>query len=234
MVERLFGLLYEFIKHLLRKKVSVSFNNLHTIKPVSPIFGVDRGTPVARYYIEKFLQRNSALIGGRILEVGDSYYSKRFSGKKAESFEVLHVVPGNKAATIVGDLTDPTTLPENSMDCFICTQTLQFIYPTDQAVRSAHRLLKPGGVLLATVPSVSRVDRHAGLDGDFWRFTGASCQRLFDGVFGDGNVAVSVYGNVLAAIGFLTGLAREDLTDPELDEQDPYFPVIVGVRATKA
>jgi hypothetical protein len=104
----------------------------------------------------------------------------------------------------------------------------------ETAVRESHRFLRPGGVLLVTVPAFSRVDRHAGVDGDFWRFTTASCRRLFGTVFGDSRVEAHAYGNVLAAIGFLTGLAREELSDTELDVQDELFPVLVGVRAVKA
>jgi len=83
------------------------------------------------------------------------------------------------------------------------------------------------------VPAVSRIDRHAGIDGDFWRFTAASCRRLFGAVFGEAQVRVRTYGNVLAAIGFLTGLAREDLSDTELDVMDDLYPVLVCVRAVK-
>jgi hypothetical protein len=46
-------------------------------------------------------------------------------------------------------------------------------------------------------------------------------------------VTVDTYGNVLAAIAFLHGLAREDLSDRELDVRDDFYPVVVAVRAVK-
>jgi len=211
----------------------VRLGSLRRTSPISQHWGFDRGAPIDRYYIEQFLGDHASDIGGRVLEVKDARYTRRFGAAGVRS-DIVDLDETNPDATLIADLAEPETLPADAFDCFVLTQTLQFIYPTERAVRSAHRLLRTGGVLLATVPSVSRVDRHAGLDGDFWRFTGASCRRLFGGVFGESNVAVSVYGNVLAAIGFLTGLAREDLSDRELDEHDPLFPVIVGVRATKA
>ena len=234
MIDRLFGLLDKLLKHLTRKKISVTFDDLNRIKPVSPIFGLDRGTPIARYYIEKFLHRNSPLISGRILEVGDSYYSKRFGGEKAESFDVLHAVPGNKTATIIGDLTDPATLPENSMDCFICTQTFNFIFNVQKAVEGVHYLLRPGGVLLFTVCGISQISRYD-MDrwGDYWRFTTASLHKLFEPVF-KGRLEIESYGNALAATAFLRGIAVEDLPNQALlDEHDPNYQVLITVIARK-
>ena len=163
----------------------------------------------------------------------DRRYTDLF-GTDVVSSDVLDVVPDNPRATLVADLSDAASVASGTFDCFVLTQTLQFIYPVEAAVREAHRLLRPGGVLLVTVPAVSRIDRHAGVDGDFWRFTAASCRRLFGAIFGEANVEAQSYGNVLAAIGFLAGLAREDLSDDELDIVDDLYPVLVGVRALKA
>jgi hypothetical protein len=199
---------------------------------MSDHWGADRGSPIDRYYIDQFLAEHRGDIHGRVLEVMDSRYTERF-GDDVSASDVLDVDPANSRATIVADLTDATAIADGAFDCFILTQTLQFIYAVDAAVRGAHGLLRPGGVLLATVPAVSRIDRHAGIDGDFWRFTAASCRRLFGAVFGEAQVRVRTYGNVLAAIGFLTGLAREDLSDTELDVMDDLYPVLVCVRAVK-
>ena len=153
-------------------------------RPVSSTFGCDRGTAIDRYYIEKFLSARSDLIRGRVLEVGDSTYSRRFGGGGVEAFEVLHASTGNAAATIVGDLTDPASLPASSIDCFICTQTFNFIFDVQKAVQGAHALLKPGGVLLATVAGISQISRYdMERWGDYWRFTTASIEKLFDAGF---------------------------------------------------
>jgi hypothetical protein len=54
---------------------------------------------------------------------------------------------------------------------------------------------------------------------------------LFAEIFPDADVEVVTYGNVLGALGYLHGLATEELTAEELDYHDPDFEVIVGVRA---
>lgn len=225
----------EILRYLTRKKVQVVFNDLTTAKPVSPIFGIDRGTPIDRYYIEKFLDSRRELITGRVLEIGDSTYSRCFGGDRVAAYEVLHATPENSAATIVGDLTDIATLPENAVDCFICTQTFNFIYDVQRAVQGAHHLLKPGGVLLATVAGISQISRYD-MDrwGDYWRFTTASAQRLLEPLF-TGGVQIESLGNVMSACAFLQGVAVEELPDQSLlDENDPDYQLIITIVARKA
>lgn len=220
--------------HALRRwlRRPIWLGSLRRTTPISEHWGFDRGTPVDRYYIERFLERHSHDIRGRVLEVMDSRYTERF-GSAVEAMDVLDIDVSNPRATIVADLAAADGVPSASFDCVILTQTLQFIYDGGAAVGEAHRLLRPEGVLLATVPAVSRIDRTAGVRGDFWRFTEASCERLFGEVFGDENVTVRALGNVLAGIAFLAGLAREDLTDRELEVQDVFFPVLITVRGVK-
>jgi SAM-dependent methyltransferase len=228
-------MLLKLMRYLNRKKVVVEFGSLATTAPVSRVFGLDRGTPINRYYIEQFLADHAELIRGRVLEVGGSEYSRRFGGARVESAGVLHVTADNPAATIVGDLSDPATLPAEVADCFICTQTFDCIFDLPQAVQGAHRLLRPGGVLLATMSGIGQISRYD-MDrwGEYWRFTTAAAARLFEPVF-SGGVEVGSSGNVLAAIAFLQGIAVEELPDPALlDAHDADYQLIVTVVARKA
>jgi len=227
--------LADFIKYLTRKKIQIIFNNLSVNKPVSSVFGIDRGKPIDRYYIEKFLASQAEYIQGRVLEVGGSEYSHRFGGEKVDAFEVLHATPVKQKNTFVGDLTDVSTLQENAFDCFVCTQTLNFIYDVRMAVQGAHYLLKPGGVLLATVAGISQISRYdMERWGDYWRFTTASIKKLFNPVF-KGGVQVETFGNVLAATAFLQGISVEDLPDEALlDANDPDYQLLITIIARKA
>ena len=228
-------MLLKLMRYLNRRKVVVEFGSLATTAPASRVFGLDRGTPINRHYIEQFLAGRAELIRGTVLEVGDSDYSRRFGGDRVERCEVLHATADNPAATIIGDLTDPATLPANAMDCFICTQTLDCIFDVQKAVLGAHQLLKPGGVLLATVSGISQISRYdMERWGEYWRFTTAAATRLFAPVF-TGGVEVGSCGNLLAAIAFLQGLAVEDLPAPALlDEHDADYQLVVTVVARKA
>jgi SAM-dependent methyltransferase len=169
-------------------------------------------------------------------EVADNHYARRFGGTDVDAIDILHADPRMPHATLVGDLGTGQGLPENRFDCFICTQTLQYVYDVAAAARHMHRLLKPGAVLLLTVPGISQIspyDRDRW--GEHWRFTPQSVQRLLGDAFaGPAAVEVGSHGNVLAAVGFLQGLACEDLTTAELDHFDDRYPLVVTARARKA
>lgn len=199
--------------------------------PLSEHWGRDRGTPVDRYYIERFLAEERAAIRGRVLEVMNADYVERF-GVAVERQDILDIDPANDAATIVADLAAADSVPSELFDCVILTQTLQYIYDLEAAVEHVHRILRPGGTLLCTVPAVSRITRLQ-LESEFWRLTPAACSRLFGEVFAGGDVAVRGHGNVLTAVAFLVGMAMEELSPRELNRDDPFFPLVVTVRATK-
>jgi SAM-dependent methyltransferase len=212
----------------------VRFGDLRRLTPISRAFGFDRGRPVDRYYLERFLEAHAGEIRGRVLEIGDDAYTRRFGGGRVERSDVLDLKADNPKATFVADLTRADHVPSDSFDCIVCTQTLLFIYDVQAAIATLHRILTPGGVLLGTFPAVSQVCRYD-MDrwGDYWRFTTASIARLLGDAFGPEQIEVAAQGNVLAAISFLHGLAAEELTREELDFQDPDYQVIVTARAVK-
>lgn len=214
---------------------SVDFGDLRRTKPISDQWGFDRGLPVDRYYIERFLTAHATDIHGRVLEVADNEYTRRFGGDRVTRSDILHDTAGSPRATVVADLAQAGHVPADSFDCIICTQTLQLIYDVQAAIETLHRILKPGGVLLATVPTITQISR-ADMDrnGDYWRFTSAAARRLFSDRFPGGSVSVEAHGNVLAAIAFLHGVAIEELERRELDDLDPDYEMLLTVRAVKA
>lgn len=213
----------------------VHFGSLRRVTPISQDWGYVRGQPIDRYYIEKFLSSRSEDIKGHILEVKDNSYTEQFGGRRVTKSDVLHKTEGNPKATIVADLTADNDLPDNTFDCIICTQTLQFIYDVKAAIATLHRILKPGGTLLVTVPTIAQISRaDMELWGDYWRFTSLSTRLLFEEVFLPSNVTVQAFGNVLAATAFLYGLASEDLKQKELNHFDPDQEFLITVRAVKS
>jgi hypothetical protein len=212
----------------------VSLGGLRRLEPVSRVFGLDRGLPIDRYYIEGFLHDHAGDVRGRTLEIVDAEYTRRFGGSRVTRSDVLHAVPGNPEATLVGDLVTGEGIPCSAFDCLIVTQTLQFLRDPAAGVLHAWSALKPGGVLLATFPGISQISRYdADRWGDYWRFTEQSAALLFGDRFGPENITVRTYGNVLTACAFLQGLAACELTRAELDHHDRDYPVLVTVRAVK-
>jgi SAM-dependent methyltransferase len=210
------------------------------LTPVSRKFGLDRGQPIDRYYIDNFLRRQSGVdeysngdITGHVLEIADDRYTKQF-GRRVEKLDIFNFSDAGPQVTIMGDLTREGDVPEGTFDCIVCTQTLLIIYDFRAAIRNLQRALKPGGVLLMTNPGISRVVRpDADFWGDYWRFTTLSMRHLLEEVFPPENVRVEAYGNVLSASAALYGLAASELTKDELDLRDPDYEVIIGARAVR-
>ncbi len=212
----------------------VKLADLRRLTPISAIFGMDRGQPIDRYYIEAFLKSHGADIKGRALELGDATYIKRY-GSAVSRIDVLHVVAGNPEATIIADLTDADHIPSDAFDCIIFTQALQMIYDKRAAMRTLYRILKPGGVILMTTHGTSKIARRLGRDdwGEYWRLTAQGVNALVKDVAPPAELQITSYGNVLSAASFLYGLAAEDLHRRELDAQDEDFEVVLGVRIRK-
>lgn len=217
-----------------KSRSPVNLGDLRRVSPVSRVHGTDRGLPVDRYYIERFLSAHASDVKGRVLEFDDDSYTRRFGGERVSVSDVLHVEPGYPGATITADLADAGHLPGETFDCVICTQTLMYIYEVRAAILTLYRILKPGGVVLATFPGISQISRFD-MDrwGEFWRFTILSAKRLFAEAFTFDNVSVEAHGNVLSATAFLYGLCAEDLRAEELNHQDPDYEVLITVRARK-
>jgi SAM-dependent methyltransferase len=193
---------------------------------------LDRGLPIDRHYIESFLAANASDIAGQVLEIKDSSYTERFGGTCVTKSDVLDIDAANPHATIIVDLNTAENLPSNSFDCIIVTQTLQYIFDVTSAINDLHRSLRPGGVLLATVPGITRLDGGPH-EVTYWTFTDSAMRRLFAQRFPLSHLMVASHGNVLSAVAYLEGLAVDELTPEELSVCDPLFPVTVTVRAVK-
>jgi SAM-dependent methyltransferase len=212
----------------------VRLGSLRRVTPLSSDFGYDRGRPIDRFYIEKFMADHEREIQGHVLEIADDTYTRQFGGDRVVKSDVLHVSAGDPKATLVGDLTSADHIPSDTFDCIVITQTLQLIYDVRAALQTIYRILKPGGVVIATLPGISSISRYdAERWGHYWGFTSLSARRLFCEIFPQDHVQIGAYGNVLSAAGFLYGLATEELKQSELEHFDPDYEVIIGVRAGK-
>jgi SAM-dependent methyltransferase len=211
----------------------VRFGDLRRTTPIGRDFGYERGGPVDRYYIEYFLGANQIDIRGRVLEIGDDSYTRRFGGDRVRQADILHVDRDAPGVTFVGDLADGAFLPSNTFDCIVLTQTLHLLFDFAAALGTIKRILRPGGVLLMTVPGISNVD--GGQWGPTWHysFTQHSVARMCAESFPGAEPMVSSYGNVLAVIAFLHGLGVNELTPTELNYQHTEYSLIHAVRVAK-
>lgn len=219
-------------RRLTRTRVRGDFLTRST--PVSETWGLDRGTPIDRWYTEQFLGRHCRDIKGRTLEMADPRYTRRFGGDDVTQSDVLHLIEDNPDATIVGNLVSGDGVPEQAFDCLIVINTFPIVFEVEEALKTCHSALNPGGVLLANFHGIyPRVPEDPAWVGDFWRFTTDSVQRLCGAVFGQSNVTVEASGNVRSAAAFLYGLAAEELGEDALNLRDTRYEVVINVRAQR-
>jgi len=212
----------------------VRMGSLRRVTPISHTFGYERGHPIDRCYIEQFLERQADDIRGHVLESGDAAYTRVFGGDQVTHSSVLHKTEDNPRATIVADLTCADQIPSNTFDCIILTQVLQFIYDVRAAIKTIYRILKPGGVVLVTIPGITPIcHQEMELYGQYWSFTSLSIKKIFEECFPSEKIKVEARGNVLVASAFLYGLAVRELRQKELDYNDPGYEVIITLRAEK-
>lgn len=143
------------------------------LTPLDDTYGMNRGTPIDRYYIEQFLTSHKKYICGTVMEIGDREYTKKFGGNRVTDSLILDVEKENlKNRQIKGNFATGEGLLEESIDCLICTQTLPFIYDLCSAADNIVRILKRGGTALITAAGISQIIQYEKLHyGHFWSFT---------------------------------------------------------------
>lgn len=200
-----------------------------SLKPLSHKFGFDRGTPIDRYWIEKFLKENRKYIKGVCLEISDNRYTRAFGEKSVTKSDILDINKKNKRANIHGDLRNLSkVISDNTYNTIILTHVLGQIDDFYAAISECKRILKPRGSLLGTSSCLSPT---FDIKNNYWRFTTSSFKYIFSKYFK--SIYVKSYGNVLAGQYFWVGLAQEEIPRKTLEYHDPNFPCIVAIRATK-
>jgi SAM-dependent methyltransferase len=200
-----------------------------SLEPISKNHGYDRGTPIDRYYIEKFLEQNKNLIKGRCLEVTDNYYTMKYGRGKVTKSDALDIKKSNRRANIHDDLRKLNKVKSNTYDTVILTHVLGLIDDIDAAIKEVYRILKPSGSALVVVGSSGSYNPRT----DFWKFTQNSLRLLFAKCFKNENMEVTSFGNVLSSQYHLVGLAAEEMSPEEIDYHHPRYTIIIGMVAKK-
>ncbi|OGE80355.1 MAG: hypothetical protein A2826_02775 [Candidatus Doudnabacteria bacterium RIFCSPHIGHO2_01_FULL_43_23] len=118
----------------------------------------------------------------KILDAGSSTpwrkemapYKKWFAHAE---YETLDLDPASEV-TYRADIQE-MPLPNESYDAVICKAVLHIIPSPAQAVAEIHRVLKPGGLVLAYVPYIYPYHGQKGVCLDYWRFSKDGIRELF-------------------------------------------------------
>ena len=214
---------------LLRGYPLPRWGNLRRPRPFSERFGFERGTPIDRHYLNAFLDRHRGDITGDVLEIQLPSYARRFGA----ALGAVHTIDVNAAfePTYCCDLAlAQSVVPPDRYDCFLLPQTLSFLRDLEPALAQALRIVRPGGVILATTASLGPLIA----DGpDYWRMGADGWRLIADRVWSGCEIDVDAYGNCLAAVAAMLGLASEELSPRELAFHDPRYPVLVTLRCRK-
>ena len=90
--------------------------------------------------------------------------------------ESVDIAPkADEQVTWIADLTDMPQVPSNRYDTAICHQVLEHVPLPAAAVAELYRTLKPGSVLVLSVPHLSRLHE---LPNDYFRYTPGGVRRL--------------------------------------------------------
>lgn len=212
----------------------VHFGGLRRLTPIGRLFGRNRGQPIDRYYTEQFIAAHASDLRDRVLEVDSPAFTHKFGRDRVTHSNVLCARASNPYFTLIGDVCSGDGIPGDAFDCIILTHVLAFVWDFQAAIAQVTRALKPGGVLLVTLPGSSHISRHE-IDSavEIRRFTSCSVRQLFKEHFDSDHLEIKGYGNVLTAVALLHGLAAEELSPGELDYHDPNYEMIITVRAVK-
>jgi len=117
-----------------------------------------------RTRMQKFFSARERV--GKVLDVGAQYcpYYPLFRGK-CDSYSSLDIVP----SPIVDIICNAEDMPieDGSYDLVLCTQVLEHCNSPERIINECHRVLRKGGTLIVTVPSIYPVH---GYPADNWRF----------------------------------------------------------------
>jgi SAM-dependent methyltransferase len=208
-------------------KGTIDWGDLSRKYPICQAFGLTRGTPVDRYYLNQFIREIRPQIKGDILEIGGTPKDKDFYQIESDqSYKIVNIEPG-PGVDIVGDVHDPSIIEPESIDSLIIFNVLEHCYAPWLAVENIYRWLKIGGKCFAMVPSAIRV--HA-TPVDYWRPLPDGFKWIFRS-FRD--CQLYVYGNPMTVIASYHGIAVEELTREQLDAFHPDYPVATCIVASK-
>ncbi len=140
------------------------------------------GYSLRRSFIDEFLTRQIGEIktGGKVLDLGGVNENKRgIFDVDAYGLDAVCVNVSNKKHPDV--LGDGAVLPfaDASFDAVICSEMLEHVPDPIKVLKEAHRVSRPGGLLLCTVPFLFRIhgdpEDYGRYTAHYWRETLNKC-----------------------------------------------------------
>ena len=191
--------------------------------------GAKSSQPIVEHYTREFLRQHAGDVRGEVLELGSRGLTGAVGGNRVDSIDTApaQARPHDRLTLAA------TTGTEGQFDCILAPHALQWTYELEDAAARLSQVLRPGGVLLATLPGIGQVRSGDKDEPDhYWSFTSQSATELFARAF-SGPIETESFGNVLATVAALHGIDSHELDATELATHDPDYELVIGVRATR-
>jgi len=175
----------------------------------------------------KFIEQNISedLSDKKVLEVGSRIVSGSMRGYleslNPKEYVGIDIVPGEGVDHILNihDIAD--YFGKDKFDIVICSDTLEHIDDRDSASYNMHSVLKIGGKLIVSVPTIGTP--YHGFPHDFWRYTTKDLEHVFSFM-----KVIDTYDTEGACI------IVEKQSDPyNFDSTYPVYSILRGKPITK-
>jgi SAM-dependent methyltransferase len=217
-----------FVGGLLSRPVGeIDLGDLRRLAPFDPMFGFTRGTPIDRYYLERFIEHIRPEVRGAVLEIGGKRANRETYGFDAATEYRAMDIKRSPDVDLVGDVHDRGLIPPGTLDAIVIFNVLEHCARPWVVAENLRGWLRVGGKVFAMVPSVQRVHRQPR---DYWRPYPDGMEALFADF---ARCQLFVYGNPLTALAAIMGIAVQELSTDELDRVNTGYPVATCVIAEK-
>jgi SAM-dependent methyltransferase len=164
-----------------------------------------------RHYLDRHLIASIPLYRGKVLDIGGVKINRRgefripvekendwtcLNQSKASGAEILASVP-------------PVPVPDESYDTVLMSEVLEYIEDAPALLKEVHRLLRPEGTLIMSVPFIHPL--HGDPQYDCWRFTETGIRKLIAPHFTVEKFA-TLGGFWAVTLDLILNLAKQDLT----------------------
>lgn len=216
---------------------------LLSVFPVKKMF--ISGTPIVRFYWEKFLLSHLEDFHGDAAEIDSKSnieclgkYNLVINGRGLRSAKAIDIVSsGNE--DYVADLSDCWNIPSEQFDLLLVQFTLHMILDDKAALYHSTRILKPGGVLLCNFPAISGYFPNGilykGYRGYVYRwYTPQLLKEIFKTLgLEEKDYTLTVNGNRIARTLYADFYIPKEVIPNWLLKDDPAVPILISVRIKK-